>query len=115
MNQRAYFRKIRMPPALDNMTPEESAKKHLRTSEISNLSGTAFGWGSFPEKSNLIYGPIIGGEGQIRYHLKFAMRDGELFWQCVQDESVIQSLFILSLQSDTVLYFFHFACIISRY
>jgi hypothetical protein len=29
--------------ALDNMTPEEYAKKHLKKPEISNLRGTAFG------------------------------------------------------------------------
>jgi len=28
---------------LDNMTPEEYAKKHLKKPEISNLHGTAFG------------------------------------------------------------------------
>ncbi len=28
---------------LDNMTPEEYAKKHLKKPEISNLRGTAFG------------------------------------------------------------------------
>jgi hypothetical protein len=28
---------------LDNMTPEEYEKKHLKKSEISNLRGTAFG------------------------------------------------------------------------
>jgi hypothetical protein len=29
--------------ALDNMTPEEYVKKHLKKPEISNLRGTAFG------------------------------------------------------------------------
>jgi len=40
---RRDYNEFRPHSALDNMTPEEYAKKHLKTSEISNLCGTAFG------------------------------------------------------------------------
>ncbi len=42
-----FYRKCRLSIkyfwALDNMKPEEYAKKHLKKPEISNLRGTAFG------------------------------------------------------------------------
>lgn len=40
---RRDYNEFRPHSALDNMTPEEYAKKHSKTSEISNLPGTAFG------------------------------------------------------------------------
>jgi putative transposase len=40
---RRDYNEFRPHSALDNMTPEEYAKKHLKKPEISNLPGTAFG------------------------------------------------------------------------
>ncbi len=40
---RRDYNGFRPHSALDNMTPEEYAKKHFKTSEISNLPGTALG------------------------------------------------------------------------
>ena len=40
---RRDYNEFRPHSALDNITPEEYAKKHLKKSEISNLRGTAFG------------------------------------------------------------------------
>ncbi len=40
---RRDYNEFRPHSVLDNMTPEEYVKKHLKTPEISNLRGTAFG------------------------------------------------------------------------
>jgi len=40
---RRDYNEFRPHSALDNITPEEYAKKHLKKPEISNLRGTAFG------------------------------------------------------------------------
>jgi transposase InsO family protein len=40
---RRDYNEFRPHSALDNMTPEEYVKKHLKKPEISNLPGTAFG------------------------------------------------------------------------
>ena len=40
---RRDYNEFRPHSALDNMTPEEYVKKHLKTPEISNLRGTAYG------------------------------------------------------------------------
>jgi len=40
---RRDYNGFRPHSALDNMTPEEYVKKHLKKPEISNLRGTAFG------------------------------------------------------------------------
>jgi putative transposase len=40
---RRDYNEFRPHSALDNMTPEEYVKKHLKTPEISSLRGTAFG------------------------------------------------------------------------
>jgi putative transposase len=40
---RRDYNRFRLHSALDNMKPEEYAKKHFKMSEISTLSGTAFG------------------------------------------------------------------------
>jgi len=39
---RRDYNEFRPHSALDNMTPEEYVKKHLKKTEISNLRGTAF-------------------------------------------------------------------------
>ncbi len=46
------------------MTPEEYVKKHLKKPEISNLRGTAFGWGSNMKIYNLKGGPVFGVLGK---------------------------------------------------
>jgi len=43
MTWRRDYNELRPHSALDNMTPEEYMKKHLKKPEISNLPGTAFG------------------------------------------------------------------------
>jgi len=40
---RRDYNEFRPHSALDNMTPEEYVKKHLKKPEISNLRGTALG------------------------------------------------------------------------
>ena len=40
---RRDYNEFRPHSALDNITPEEYAKKHLKKPEISNLRGTALG------------------------------------------------------------------------
>ncbi|MCH7520050.1 MAG: transposase, partial [Candidatus Dadabacteria bacterium] len=40
---RRDYNEFRPHSALDNMTPEEYAKKHSKKPEISNLPGTALG------------------------------------------------------------------------